>query len=185
MDEIEYLKKLEEQFGTNYIAQSEGYEPHDKTFGLTDAEFLTIRMMVSNGSSLIQDYLYKGRQPTELESLLSSYLDSALLKLPLENTVDEVYRLDSKTFISQSDVSSVITYPAYLTASTKFLEAKFRVQYIIKLSQNTKARCVYRVYEILPEFPECQVEFPRGSRFSVDSYNCEDGKIIIEMSEVN
>ena len=48
MDEIEYLKKLEKQIGTNYIAQSEGYEPQDKSFGLTDAEFLTIRMMVSN-----------------------------------------------------------------------------------------------------------------------------------------
>ena len=162
-----------------------GYEPQDKTFGLTDAEFLTIRMMVSNGSSLIQDYLYKGRQPTELESLLSRYLDLALLKLPLENTVDKVYRLDSKTFISESKLNSIITYPAYLTASTIRLKADFRVLYTINLSQNTKARCVYRVYEILPEFPEWQVEFPRGSRFSVNAYSSVDGKIFIEMSEVN
>ena len=185
MDEIEYLKKLEKQIGTDYIAQSEGYEPQDKTFGLTDAEFLTIRMMVSNGSSLIQDYLYKGRQPTELESLLCRYLDSALLKLPLEDTVDKVYRLDSTTFISQSDLHSIITYPAYLTASTIRLKADFRILYTINLSQNTKARCVYSVYEILPGFPEWQVEFPRGSRFSVNSYSSVDGKICIEMSEVD
>ena len=129
--------------------------------------------------------MYKGRQPTELESLLCRYLDSALLKLPLEDTVDKVYRLDSKTFISQSDLHSIITYPAYLTASKICLEADFRILYTINLSQNTKARCVYRVYEILPGFPECQVEFPRGSRFSVNSYSSVDGKIFIEMSEVN
>lgn len=185
MDEIEYLKKLEKQFGTDFIAQSEGYEPQEKSFGLTKVEFLTIRMLVSNGSTLIQDHLYKGRQPYELESLLCRYLDSALSKLPFENTVSKVYRLDSKTFISPSDVNSIITYPAYLTASIKCLEANFSVLYTINLSQNTKARCVYRVYEILPALPEWQVEFPRGSRFYVNSYSSIDGKIFIEMSEVD
>lgn len=37
-------------------------------------------------------------------------------------SIDKVYRLDSKTFISQSNLHSIITYLAYLTASTKCLE---------------------------------------------------------------
>ena len=95
--EIEQLIQLEKDLGSNFVEQSLGYKPDTDIYGLTETEFLLIRMLVSNGQSLIQKHLYEGSEPTELESLLCNYLDSALEKLPKEDTTETVFRVTSNS----------------------------------------------------------------------------------------
>ena len=136
--EIEQLIQLEKDLGSNLVEQSLGYKPDTDIYGLTETEFLLIRMLVSNGQSLIQKHLYEGSEPTELESLLCNYLDSALEKLPKEDTTETVFRVTSNSIFSPTDVGKEITIPAYLTASKKWLSTSDNCVYVIRLSGRTK-----------------------------------------------
>ena len=155
--EIAQLLQLESDIGTNYVEQSLGYKPEKNEYGLTETEFLVIRMLVSNGQSLIQQHLYEKRQQTKLESLLCGYLDAALEKIPKEDTVGYVYRVTSQNILSPSDKSSVVSYPAYLTASKQWLSSNDNCSLIIRLAGRTKARSVYKAYEMNQMLPEEQV----------------------------
>lgn len=184
--EIHRLIDLESQQGTDYISQSIEYPMTEeaRACGLTETEFLMIRLLTSNGAGLVQRHLYAESQPLALEVLLCQHLDSALQKLPTETTTDVVFRWDSKPIVGQGQVGNTIIYPAYLTASKVNLSTNLNYIYIIHLSQNTKARCIYSVYEIQPFAPEWQVEFPKNTNFHVDNYTVgDDGKVIIEMTE--
>lgn len=184
--EIQRLIDLESQQDTDFVSQSIDYPMTDESraCGLTETEFLMIRLLTSNGAGLVQRHLYAGSQPSALEVLLCQHLDGALQKLPNETTTDVVFRWDSKPIVGQGQVGQTIIYPAYLTASKVNLSTNLNYLYIIHLSQNTKARCIYSVYEILPFLPEWQVEFPRDTKFHVDNYTVDnDGCITIEMTE--
>lgn len=184
--DIQKLIELESLQGTDFVFQSIDYPMTDeaKACGLTDTEFMMIRMMTSNGEGLVQRHLYAGNQPSDLEVLLCQHLDSALQKLPTETTTEEVFRWDTNPIIKQDQVGQIINYPAYLTASKVNLSTNLDYLYIIHLSKNTSARCFYKVYEIMPFAPEWQVEFPRATKFYVDSYMAgNDGKVIIEITE--
>ncbi len=89
--EIEHLLELEKELGSKYVQQSLGYIPDKNEYTLTEVEFLVLRMLISNGESLIQKHLYARTKPTELESLLCKYLDAALEKMPKEDTTTLVY----------------------------------------------------------------------------------------------
>lgn len=102
--EIEQLLQLEKSIGTNYVEQSLGYYPSCNYYNLTETEFLLIRMLVSNGQSLIQSHLYNGSQPTELESLLCKCLDAAIEKLPKEDTTENVFRVTSNSLFTPQNV---------------------------------------------------------------------------------
>lgn len=184
--EIQRLINLESIQDTDFVSQSIDYPMTDESraCGLTETEFLMIRLLTSNGAGLVQRHLYAGSQPSALEVLLCQHLDSALQKLPTETTTDVVFRWDSKPIVGQGQVGQTIIYPAYLTASKVNLSTNLNYLYIIHLSQNTKARCIYSVYEIQPFAPEWQVEFPRDTKFHVDNYTVgKDGKVMIEMTE--
>ena len=182
--EIAQLLQLESDIGTNYVEQSLGYKPDTNEYGLTETEFLVIRMLVSNGQSSIQQHLYEKRQPTRLESLLCGYLDAALKKIPKEDTVGYVYRVTSQNILSPSDKSSLISYPAYLTASKKWLSTSDNCSLIIRLAGRTKARSVYKAYEMNKMLPEEQVEFPRNTKFYVEDYEIKDGNTIVKLLEM-
>lgn len=181
--EIKQLLDLEKNIGTSFVAQSLGYQLDDNPYNLTETEFLLIRMLVSNGQSLIQSHLYKGTQPTELESLLVKYLDAALEKMPKEDTTDIVFRVTSDSIITPEDMGKEITIPAYLTASKKLLSTNDNCVYVIRLNGRTKAKSLYKTYEVTPFLPEEQVEFPRNSKFYVEDVYYKDGKTVIELLE--
>jgi len=181
---INRLLALEKPLGSNYTEQSLGYKSDDAdAYDLSDVEFLTIRMLVSNGESLIQRHLYQGVEPTELEQLLCENLDSALSKIPVEDTTDIVYRWDKNPIVTLSDKGKIITYPAYLTSSKTCFPTNLKYCYIIHLSSRTKARSIYKAYEITPSFPEYQVEFPKGTQFLVLDYRQDGDYTVIEMVE--
>lgn len=92
--EIQRLIDLESKQGTDFVNQSIEYPMTDeaKACGLTETEFLMIRLLTSNGEGLIQKQLYIGSQPTALESLLCQHLDNALQKLPAETSTNVVFR---------------------------------------------------------------------------------------------
>lgn len=181
--EIEQLLQLEKNIGTNYVEQSLGYYPSCNNYNLTETEFLMIRMLVSNGQSLIQSHLYNGTAPTELESLLCQYLDAAIEKLPKEDTTEIVFRVTSNSFFSPQDVGKEVVIPAYLTASKKLLSTNDNCVYVIRLSGRTKAKSLYKAYEVMPQLPEEQVEFPRNTRFYVEDVCSKGGKTIVELWE--
>lgn len=81
--ETQHLIDLEKQtLGSNFVEQSVGYyHEYRSDEGLTEEEFMTVRMLVSNGADIIQRHLYAGTEPTELESLLCGHLDSAIRKM--------------------------------------------------------------------------------------------------------
>lgn len=151
--EIEKLLQLEKSIGSNYVEQSLGYMPDTTVYGLTETEFLLIRMLVSNGQSLIQNHLYNRLKPTELEHFLCYYLDAALTKLPKEDTTDTVFRVTNNSIFSIHDIGKVVV-PAYLTASKKELSTIGNCTYVISLWGRTKAKSVYKVYEVNPLLPE-------------------------------
>ena len=181
--EIEQLIQLEKDLGSNFVEQSLGYKPDTDIYGLTETEFLLIRMLVSNGQSLIQKHLYEGSEPTELESLLCNYLDSALEKLPKEDTTETVFRVTSNSIFSPTDVGKEITIPAYLTASKKWLSTSDNCVYVIRLSGRTKAKSIYKAYEVMPQLPEEQVEFPMNTKFYVADFCSKGGKTMVELWE--
>lgn len=184
-DKIKELIELESQIGSNYVEQSCGYF-NEKAIeaGLTEEQFLTLRMMVSNGEDLIQHHLFSNTGPSKLEQKLCEYLDQALCKLPIEDTTPIVYRYDNSTVINAAQKGTVINFPGYLTTSKCpyiGIDGKFR--YIVHLAGRTKARCIYRVCEITRLTPEYQVEFPRGTQFLVYDYRVEGDYTIIELIE--
>ena len=181
--EIEQLIQLEKDLGSNFVEQSLGYKPDTDIYGLTETEFLLIRMLVSNGQSLIQKHLYEGTEPTGLESLLCNYLDAALEKLPKEDTTETVFRVTSNSFFSPTDVGKEITIPAYLTASKKWLSTSDNCVYVIRLSGRTKAKSIYKAYEVMPQLPEEQVEFPMNTKFYVADVCSKGGKTMVELWE--
>lgn len=167
--EILRLIKLEKDtLGSNFIEQSAVYYAKcNPDFGLTEEEFLTVRMLVSNGEGLIQRHLYAGTEPTELETELCLYLDKAIAKIPVEDTTDVVHRIVNQNYFNPSQIGKVVVFPAYLTASKEYIGIEGPVEYNIQLSGRTQARSLYRVYEITPAMPEWQVEFPRNTKFYV------------------
>lgn len=182
---IKYLIDLEAKiYGTTFVEQSSCYYNEDaKKCGLSKVEFLTLRMLVSNGESLIQKHLYEKTNPNELESLLCKYLDAAISKLPIEEDAHQVCRVLNNSSINKGSIGSVVVMDAYLTCSRQLLSDETKYVYIIDLARHTKARCLYMVYEVNPILPEYQVEFPRGTKFLVtDVYNQGD-KTIVEMVE--
>lgn len=182
--EIEELIRLEKELGTNYVEQSLGYKPVTNLYGLNETEFLLIRMLVSNGEDLIQKHLYEGTTPSELDSLLYKYLDSALTKLPTEDTTDIVFRVTNKCIYTKKDIGLVHNYPAYLTASVSLLSSNCTCEYKIRLAGRTKAKSIYKAYELMPGFPEKQVEFQRNTKFYVKDVYEQDGITKIELCEM-
>lgn len=181
--EIEHLIQLEKALGTNYVEQSLGYQPVDNSYNLTETEFLVLRMLVSNGQALIQQHLYNGTSPTELESLLCSYLDAALEKLPREDTTETVFRVTSNNTITVQDIGKEKVIPAYLTTSKKWLITNDNCVYVIRLAGRTKAKSIYKAYEVIPLMPEEQVEFPRNTKFFVADVCNKEGKTVVELWE--
>ena len=183
--EIERLIKLErDTFGSDFIQQSAGYYAEcNPGFGLSEEEFLTVRMMVSNGEDLIQRNLYTGTALTDLETLLCQYLDNAIAKMPIEDTTDVVRRMARNNFFNSSQIGKEIVFPAYLTASKGCTGIEAPVEYIIRLAGRTQARSLYRVYEITPILPEWQVEFPRNTKFFVDNIEVVGGKTYVYLTE--
>lgn len=181
--EIEQLLQLEKARGTNLVEQSLGYKLETNPYGLSETEFLVIRMLVSNGQSLIQNHLYTRTEPTELESLLCKYLDSALEKLPKEDTTETVFRVTSDSFFKQEDIGTERSVPAYLTASKRWLSTSNNCVYVIRLNGRTKARSIYKAYEVTPVLPEEQVEFPRNTKFYVANVCSKDGRTMVELWE--
>lgn len=96
--EIQRLIDLESIQGTDFVFQSIEFPMavEARACGLTETEFLMIRLLTSNGEGLIQRHLYAGSQPSVLEGLLCQHLDSALQKLPTETTTDVVFLLCAK-----------------------------------------------------------------------------------------
>lgn len=185
--EIQNLIQLEQStLGSDYIAQSEGYyREYLSDEGLTEEEFLVVRMLVSNGGKLIQRHLFEGSAPTQLESLLCGYLDSAIEKMHIEDTTDVVYRVVKTNEFNDSQVNTVITKNEYLTASKFRLSVTGRnVVYIIQLAGRTQARSLYRAYEVTPFAREFQVEFPRGTKFHVDGIEQEGDITVVRLTEV-
>lgn len=183
--EIKYLIDLETKiYGSTYVQQSSCYYNEDAMkYGLTETEFLTLRMLVSNGESLIQKHLYQNTEPNELESLLRNYLDAAINKLPIEEDAHQVCRVLNNSPINKGTIGNVVKMDAYLTCSRQLLSDETKYVYIIDFARHTKARSLYKVYEVNPILPEYQVEFPRGTKFLVtDVYNQGD-KTIVEMVE--
>ena len=181
--EIQQLLDLEKSIGSNYVAQSLNYIIGDNPYDLTETEFLLIRMLVSNGQSLIQSHLYNGSQPTELESLLCKYLDAAIEKLPKEDTTENVFRVTSNSLFSPKDVGKEVVIPAYLTASKKLMSTNDNCAYVIRLNGRTKAKSLYKAYEIMPQLPEEQVEFPRNTKFYVEDVCSKGGITVVELWE--
>lgn len=182
--EIEHLLELEKNLGSNYVEQSFGYKPDTDEYGLTETEFLVLRMLVSNGESLIQEHLYEDTNPTELDGLLWKYLDAAIEKMPKEDTAIMVYRMTGNSFFSSSDVGKEVVFPAYLTASKIRLSTNYNCEYEIRLTGRTKAKSVYKVYEVMPVAPEYQVEFPRNTKFYVEDIITEKGKTLVKLWEL-
>lgn len=182
--EIERLVTLEKGIGSSYVEQSIGYKPLTDIYGLSETEFLLIRMLVSNGQSLIQRHLYDKTQPTELESLLCKYLDQALAKVPKEDTTTTVYRVTCDCYFSENDKGKSIVYPAYLTASKKLLSTDHNCEYEIHLAGRTQAKSIYKVYEIDTCLPEEQVEFPRNTAFYVEDFYFSNGITCVVLYEL-
>ena len=181
--EIEQLLQLEKARGTNLVEQSLGYKLESNPYGLSETEFLVTRMLVSNGQSLIQNHLYTRSEPTELESLLCEYLDSALEKLPKEDTTETVFRVTSESIFKQEDIGTEKSVPAYLTASKKWLSTSDNCVYVIRLNGRTKARSIYKAYEVTPFLPEEQVEFPRNTKFYVADVCRKEDRTMVELWE--
>lgn len=182
--EIEQLLDLEKSIGSSYVAQSLNYKLGNNPYNLTETEFLLIRMLVSNGQSLIQSHLYNGTAPTVLESLLVKYLDAAIEKLPKEDTTEIVFRVTSNSLFTPQDVGKEVIIPAYLTASKKLLSTNDNCVYVIRLNGRTKAKSLYKAYEIMPQLPEEQVEFPRNTKFYVEDVCSKGGKTVVELWEM-
>ena len=185
--EILHFIDLEKQtLGSNFVEQSVGYYlEYCSDEGLTEEEFLTVRMLVSNGEGIIQRHLYAGTEPTELESLLCGHLDSAIRKMHIEDTVSIVYRVLENSEYTVDDIDKVITFPAYLTTSKYCIPVTgYNATYVIRLAGRTQARSLYRVYEITPMMPEWQVEFPRGTKFHIDNVQQHDGQTVVYMTEI-
>jgi hypothetical protein len=182
--EIEHLLELEKDLGSNYIEQSLGYQPDTDEYGLTETEFLVLRMLVSNGESLIQEHLYENTNPTELDELLWKYLDAAIEKLPKEDTITVVYRMTGDSYFTKSDVGKEVVFPAYMTASKIRLSTNLNCEYEIRLAGRTKAKSVYKVYEVVPVLPEYQVEFPRNTKFFVEDIINDNGKTLVKLWEL-
>lgn len=182
--EIKHLLELEKELGSNYVQQSLGYKPDTDKYGLTDTEFLVLRMLVSNGQSLIQKHLYNRTNPTELEELLCKYLDAAIEKLPKEDTTTLVYRMTDSCYFSSSDVGKEVVVPAYLTTSKNRLSTGLNCEYEIKLTGRTKAKSIYKVYEVVSTMPEFQVEFPRNTKFYVEDIVIDNGKTLVKLWEL-
>ncbi len=186
-EEIKRLIDLEYQiYKSNFVEQAAiSYMKTQGAInaGLSDVEFLMITILTSNGQGLIQRMLYNGGTPTVLEQELWRYLDSALDKLPIEDHTKVVYRVLSNTDISTNQIGNIIEAPYYMTASLKELNTKETIVYEIMLAARTKAKSIYRVFEIMPQVPEFQVEFPRNTKFLVYNITEIDGKTRVELIE--
>ncbi len=185
--EILELIQLEAKiYGSNYTEQAANSYPMTKgavECGLTETEFLLITMLASNGENLIQKLLYSGGDPTDLEFKLWEYLDSAINKLPIENQVDCVYRMAANTYFQTSQIHTVVEVPFYMTASLVELSTNCPVEYVISLAQNTKARSLYKVFEVVLQLPEFQVEFQRNTKFFVEDIIQMNGNTVVLLAE--
>lgn len=179
--EIEQLLQLEKGVGSNHIEYFLGNTIYDNVLDLTETEFLLIRMLLSNSQSLIQDHLFNKTEPTELETLLCKYLDSALMKLPKEDSVEIVFRETNNIIFSPADVGTDIIYPAYLTASKKCINKDQICVYVIRLNGRTKARSIYKAYK--DTSPMEHVAFPKRTKFYVEKVYSKEGKTFVELWE--
>ena len=185
--EISELIQLEAKiYGSNYSEQAANSYPMTNgalECGLTEKEFLLITMLASNGENLIQKLLYSRGNPTDLELKLWEYLDSAINKLPIENKVDCVYRMTANSYFQTSQIHTMVEVPFYMTASLMELSTDCPVEYKIELANNTKARSLYMVFEVVPQLPEFQVEFPRNTKFFVDDIIQMNGNTVVLLAE--
>ena len=176
--EISELIQLEAKiYGSNYTEQAANSYPMTKEAlecGLTETEFLLITMLASNGENLIQKLLYSGGDSTDLELKLWEYL---------ENQVDCVYRMAANTYFQTSQIHTVVEVPFYMTASLMELSTNCPVEYKIELANNTKARSLYKVFEVVPQLPEFQVEFPRKTNFFIEDIIQMNGNTVVLLAE--
>lgn len=183
-DKILKLIEFGKTQGTDIVKQCLEYIAKvdtSESYGLFEEEKLLIGMLVSNGQSYIQKHLYEGKEPNDFEEELCNILDAALIKLPIEDTVDYVYRSDASPIIKPEQKNKTIEYPAYLTSSRVELSTNQEIMYKIELAGRTKARSIYKAIEIIPEY---QVEFPKDTKFWVKDYCDKDGKTYIELIEL-
>jgi len=195
--EIETLLQLEkkyypnEEIGPISVARNDfvmyrDYKAKLIEYSITEAEYIAVILMRHKDGNILQDHLVGKCESNELRETLNSLMDNVLKKLPNSNHTI-LFRQDCYGDINTYKIRDTINVDYYLTASRRLLSVrnpKITWEITPLPSNQTKAKCLYEISELLGTPPEWQVNFERGTRFIVDEIDYSGSVPIMHVHEV-
>ena len=154
---------------------------------LSKVEILSIVVLLGNKPELIQMAAFNPNKSNKFTKKIVGLLDSALLKVP-KCTEPVLYRMDSYDNAVHEEKEN-ICIKGFFTTSKDDFDNTNSIKWIITPlpPEKTKAHEIYRVYNHGYDrtYPEYQIEFERGSSFTITKIEDNDRYRTIYINELD